>query len=775
MKTFKRIRIPVFPAVLLSLGLMAHSIAVAADAPAVHFLGPTGLRGSVAEGIITVAEVEKGSPADGMLDKGDQIVGLGSDCFHSDPRRALAAAIDAAEAEDAAGRLPLLLKDGREVVLQLPVLGSYSPTAPYECAKTDRIVERAAQALLQQGQLDKGATRANLLGLMATGEKKYFAAAAETIRNADWIKPDQEKIDAMLKGDVDMGYVGWYWGYNLIALGEYYLISKDESVLPAMRAYALGLARGQDAGGLWGHRMATEQRNGRLPGYAQMNQPSLSDFMGMLFARKCGISDPVLDAGIEQTYAYVADHIGKGAFPYGVHGPQTQFYNNNGTSGSAAICLALAGNRQGAAFFSQLAATAFDELEQGHANTFFNPLWTPLGANLSGPEVTRQFFRKSLWFHNLHRQWDGGFAGDSTAGDQEGAALLAYCLPRKALVITGRDADPSIWVEGDAATEVVMRSKTDYKSMDTDALMDMAMNSPIPQVRRQAAAALGDRREALTPTWITYLKTGTAKQKKLAISQYGWWIPIEQKLDRLDDIGAILRDPEAGIDLRVAAAEALCHFGEPAHPYYMDMVALVGKERPDDRFGEIDQALGKCVVTLCETPFAKGLVTDRDAFYAAAAKLMDHKRQHGREYGVKMLADIPLEDFHRVGGKVVHIIENQDPTYHSYHAVQGSIGAAISLLANLRVKEGLDYLVQSLEGPGKWGFKFRMLCATLPKYGAHARETLEQIKTNPLIQKDSSQGRFKGMWDAMVQTIESDENPGKLITLEEAMKAGEKK
>ena len=71
-------------------------------------------------------------------------------------------------------------------------------------------------------------------------------------------------------------------------------------------------------------------------------------------------------------------------------------FNNNGTSGSAALCMALKGNAEGAHFFSQLAATSYDGMETGHASTFFNPLWTPLGANLAGPEVTQQLWGGEL-------------------------------------------------------------------------------------------------------------------------------------------------------------------------------------------------------------------------------------------------------------------------------------------------------------------------------------------------------------------------------------------
>jgi len=657
-----------------------------AGGPETFQLGPTGMCGTLSRNAATITTVDKGSPAEGKIKVGDELVGAGETLFKIDLRRELAVAIDQAETEQAGGKLTLMLKGNKKVDLQLAVLGSYSTTAPYTCPKSEAIIARAAETLLKAGKLDTGATHAELLGLMATGEPKYIAAVAKVIQNADWIKPDAEKIEMLLKGDDDMGYVGWYWGYHLITLSEYYLLTKDASVLPAIKIYALGLARGQDSGGLYGHRMATPKRNGRLPGYAQMNQTSLSCFMGMLLAQKCGIDDPILAKGIETTYAYYATYIGKGGFPYGVHGPNSGIYNNNGTSGSAALCMVLKGNQEGARFFSQLAATSYDGLENGHASTFFNPLWTPLGANVSGPEVTRQFFQRSRWFQTMYRSWNGGFSrfgGNSREGDQAGVALLTYCLPRKVLMITGKNANETLWVKGKEATEVVERSNTDYKSKSADELLALFGN-PFPQVTRAAVWALRDKDGDVMP-WLTrLLKEGTKIEKESAIEYFGWKCPTNQALSQMELLGSILRNKKEHPEVRAAAAGSLAWLGERAYPYYNDMLALVVDEEPGDRFRDVDQSIGKSINALCGDPFKAGLVTDKALFYKAALKLADHKRQHARADGMHMLEGMPLEDFSMVADKVMHVVQNNDPTYHSYHSPGGSIGSGIAILANLR-------------------------------------------------------------------------------------------
>ncbi|MDA7931905.1 hypothetical protein N9B42_02950 [Akkermansiaceae bacterium] len=64
-------------------------------------------------------------------------------------------------------------------------------------------------------------------------------------------------------------------------------------------------------------------------------------------------------------------------------------------------------------------------------------------------------------------------------------------------------------------------------------------------MRQAAGGTLVERRKELGATWIKFLREGTPEQKKLAIGQYGWWIPIELRLPQFDDIGAILRHTEA--------------------------------------------------------------------------------------------------------------------------------------------------------------------------------------------------------------------------------------
>jgi hypothetical protein len=55
---------------------------------------------------------------------------------------------------------------------------------------------------------------------------------------------------------------------------------------------------------------------------------------------------------------------------------------------------------------------------------------------------------------------------------------------------------------------------------------------------------------------------------------------------------------------------------------------------------------GLVVWLLITTCLQARFVEHKELFYEAARKLLDHKRADGRTVGVKMLAGVPLDDFH---------------------------------------------------------------------------------------------------------------------------------
>jgi len=770
---------------VMTIFMVADPICAKKKAPMGTMIGPTGISGLYqpkwpkTPKEIKVTEIEKGSPASGTeLKPGDLIVGFGKEMFKKNPLWHLAEAIEKAESSD--GSMPLLLKSGKEVNIKLDPIGAYSSTAPYDCPKSNKIITRAAEALLKS-KSGGGATKTHLLGLMATGEKKYIDIVKEKIYSGGLLTPDSKSIDDYLNGGENkFGSSGWSWGYNLITLGEYYLLTKDEKALPAIRIYSLALARGQDALGLWGHKMARAPKH-RAPGYGTMNQPSISNLIGMMIAQKCGIKDPVLDKAVEKTYACISNVAGKGGFSYGSGGAYTQYFNNNGTSGSGAMAMALNGNQEGATFFSKAAATSYNNLTSGHASSFFNPLWTPLGTSLSGPEVTHEFFRRSLWYFNGERHWKGGFPQKTSAGAVAGQALLTYCLPRKALLITGREADPSIYVKGQEVEQVIMMSQGNYDKKSIDELVKL-LHHPFIQVRTKAIKPLARKLkdEVVKKKVMSSIVDGD-DQTKINVLSLMSSCPKDFALDYSAWIGKILRNKKESLIVRVEAAKTISNsiFQNVHAEYFADILTLIIEdELQPDRFRQKDNTLGKSVAAIL---WAKGstvktfdmeLKIDKELIYAAANKLLSHKKRKAREAGTGLLLGMPKEDFHKIGKELMHVLKDEDPGYFDYSSAINVPG--MTLLAKMNIKEGLDLLHHAIyHGGGKWAFKYRALMNTLPHYGANAEPYISKFEAHRSINKKGD--RFTPAWQKVVKKIREDKKPPKLMTFEEAMKIGASK
>lgn len=757
---------------LLAVALIMPAMTFAAKPPPPTgwHLGPTGFYGKLGKKDITVTYVTKGSPAEGKVNVGDVILSAAGKKLEGDIRKQFATAINTAEAA-ADGSLVLQLKDGKDVSLTLQKLGSYSATAPYDCKKSDAIIANAAEHIVKNK--DYGRFGFGLMGLMATGEASHLAVVKSAIREMDWAKPDVE---------LTLGPQGsaWAYGYQNILLCEYYLRTNDDYVLPAIKKYAVTLAKGRDAAGLWGHRMANPEANrgqlhGRLYGYAVMNSSSLPCYISLLLAQKCGVKDPELTAAIEQGHTFYGSFVGKGTLPYGVHDPNAKAFNNNGMSGMAAVALSLAEDKSGAQFFSRMSLASTQTMETGHTGHFFNQLWTGLGAGLAGPSATTAFFKETIWLHTLNRKWDGGFTYDtgedySYNGFNDAAShLLNYCIPRHQLYINGKGADESIFLSANAAQQTAALATLDVKKLSDDELLAL-FDHEMPKLRQEAVWQLRGRPHKFVNDVVNMLTKGTDSQRKSAIEYFGYKCPPDQVSLAVEPLAALLKDSKQEMAVRADIAGSIACLGAGAYPYYSDLLKLVLENKPQDRLGELDMQLGRALVSLCADPYAAGLVKDKELFYAAANKLMAHKRAHGRATGVKMVSAVPLEDFHWVADSVKIIMDDQDLTYTSYHNFEPKI-EAVGIYARLNIQGGIEGALSAFDAEtGKGGFKIRMLMSVLPVYGANAKYILPQVKEiNP--------GKFKNQWDKIIADIEKADPVAakKLLTFDEAKNFGKGK
>ena len=424
-------------------------------------LGPTGLRGWIYANEfetsearqIFVTKVDAGSPSAGILQRGDVILGVAGAKFSYDPRTEFGKAIGAAEGSDGVLKLTVWRKrKTSDIVVRLPVLGSYSATAPFDCPKSQRILEQGCKTLARsmkaEPEPESEITRPlNALALLASGQDEYLPLVrAEVARVAKYSDPKRE------------AYHSWFYGPITILVAEYTIATGDRTFFPDLTRLALEISRGQSSVGSWGHQFA--EPGGQLGGYGMMNAPGLPLTTSLILAREAGVKSPELDAAIAKSLLLLRFYVGKGSVPYGDHPAWTETHDDNGKNGIAAVMFHLAGEVEPARYFSRMCVASYGaERDCGHTGNFFNMLWAMPGVALSGPEATGAWMREFGWYYDLARRWDGTFRHqgppeaepDSYEGwDCTGAYLLAYAQPLRKIHLAGKR--PSIAGNVDAAT-----------------------------------------------------------------------------------------------------------------------------------------------------------------------------------------------------------------------------------------------------------------------------------------------------------------------------------
>jgi hypothetical protein len=446
-------------------------------------LGPTGARGWVyhvnANGLradtsesrqIQVQIVDTGSPAAGILAPNDVILGADGTganpvAFTSDARRALADAIDDAEAHNPATLSLLVWRAGvtSTMTITLQSMGSYSATAPYNCPKSALILEQGLQYVMASET--SGYAGFGAMSLLAGNNPANPNNAARMARVESEVLamlPDEATVTALMSDTRDDSNMQtWNRAHTLILLCEYHLLTGDTRVLPAIQAYAVNFAKNQSLFGTIGHKYSIKNidgsNNGPIIGYGPVNSAGMPYFLGLLLAKQCGITHAEIDPAIERSNRFYAYYAHKGVVPYGENKAAIGGHENNGKSALGALCFGLQPSRADEAkYYTRLALASASEREHGHTGAFFNYLWAPLGAAAGGEEAAAAHFSRMHWMLDLNRKWNGAFDYDCLFGEgpdsgeqynnfrMSTAALLTYALPLRQLYVTGKTQNPAL-------------------------------------------------------------------------------------------------------------------------------------------------------------------------------------------------------------------------------------------------------------------------------------------------------------------------------------------
>jgi len=436
--------------------------------------GPIGMAIELHQPAFTmkVGAIEPDSPAanTGKLEKGQIIVSInGQSLKDIDPRIQLGQIIAAAEATD--GILIFHIKDtpeaaAKDVVVNIPVLGTYSPTWPLNCPKSDQIVRNFAEYLKQPGS-HKGFADFGMLFLLSTGDDADLPPVRE------WVHE--------LKNKKSSGYA-WHIGYGGLAICEYYLRTGDPVALEVVQQWVDAAAKGEYLDG-WAGR-------GGVPhlgyGNGHLNAGGTHVVTFLLLAKQCGAD--VDDSLLHRTLTHFFRYAGRGSNPYGDDRPETSMVDN-GKNGKLAFTMAAAASltpegeksiyaraRDNAAMTSFYTTTF---MLHGHTGGGIGEIWRSAAMGLlhdSKQKQYREFMDHRKWHYDMSRRFDGSFGILGGAGYDKiewgNCYPFTYTVPRKTLRITG--APPSEFSKAHKLPERPWGTEADdiFLSMESTAAAD---------------------------------------------------------------------------------------------------------------------------------------------------------------------------------------------------------------------------------------------------------------------------------------------------------------
>lgn len=707
-------------------------------------LGATGARGWMfSEKLVTtsarqivVTKVEPQSPAAGVLAVHDVILGVGGKRFSYDPRTELGKALTEAEQDANGGRLQLIRwRAGKteSIILKLPVLGNYSPTAPYDCPKSTRILEQGCRRLA--AKIDSGSeseepiTRClNALALLASGNPEFIPLVRkEALWAADF------SADSMQT---------WRYGYVIMLLSEYVMVTGDQTIMPGLRRIALEAAKGQSAVGSWGHGFTLD--DGRLGGYGMMNAPGLPLTVSLILARDAGVKEPAIDRAIERSDRLLRFYIGKGAIPYGDHIPWIETHEDNGKCGIAALMFNQLGNAEGATYFSRMSlASHGSERDCGHTGNFFNILWALPGVAQSGPLATGAWMQEfGSWYLDLARRSDGSFLHQGPPElqpdsydqwDATGAILLGYAMPLKKIRLTGKKAGTVPQLDAPAANSIVRDGRgwnnadrtSFYARLGDREILDRLGSWSIV-VRERAAMELARREDAHLNDLIAMLDAGEINSRYGACQALAHLrggaapaVPMLTKTLEHEDLW-----------LRIKAAEALAAIGEPAMQTLPKLLSLLAKVDAEKDPRGMQQRYLCFALFDPHSGMLRGSLKEVDRALLAQAVQAGLKNEDGRARGsvASIYRKLSFAEIKPLLPAVLEAIRDPAPSGEMFADEVRIEG--LKVLARHHIEEGIGACARYTAVQNPWASEHRTpeLMKILLSYGARAKVAIPELQ-----------------------------------------------
>lgn len=735
---------------------------------------------------ILVTHVGRNSPADGVMQVDDVILGVGGKPFTDDARKRIAVAIQDAEKAENGSILKLTRwRDGKteDVQLKLRVMGTYSDTAPYDCLKSKRILDEACKAL-EKEPLEQNLWGAiNCLALMASGKPEYMPRVrqfAHTMAPAD------------LKLELRDGMVTWEWGYRNVFLCEYYLLTGDEAVRHAIDEYTIALAKGQSMFGTFGHGVAPPTADGKLhgsiPPYGPVNATGLISNLAIVLGKRCGVNHSEVAPAVERASRFFGYYVDKGAIPYGEHEPWP-YHENNGKNAMAALFFALQGDRPvESRYFAKMVTAGYTNREYGHTGQGFSYLWGAPGANAGGPDATAAFFKEASWHFDLVRRCDGSFTYDG--GEQYGPGqtddntyygkssyyglspnacyVLTYSLPLKRLCITGRDANRANWLGKQDVAEAILSGRFDLdRETKTAEQLVAALGDWSPVVRGWAAEELARRPEAkaMTPRLIALADGENVHVAQGACEVLG----LLKCPEALPTLVRLLAHDDRWV--RFKAAQAIKNMGDMAKPALADILKAVARTaeppEPIDWADSIQLTHGQLAAALFKGELTSSLKEADPKLLYPVIRIMSRNADGMARAKLRRFFEheLTLKDVQELAPDLIEAVKTRCPADTMFGS-EIRMGA-FKALAKYHYKEAIEAGVIFAKTQGGHGSENRTgeIMKELVPFGKAAREATAGLKElidefNAQVQRGEFPGgelndRRVGAVRSAIQAIES--------------------
>lgn len=743
-------------------------------------LGPTGLRGwmyfrledqSAESRQILITAVDKGSPADGIVQVNDVILGAFGKPFADDARKSFGHAI--AAAEEKTGILPLLLwRDGKSstVELKLQVLGAYSSTAPYDCPKSRNIFEQGCRLIAEKGLANTDIPdHLNALALLASGDDKYRPMLDEYAK----------KVAASLQNE---NVWNWYIAYGNLFLSEFALATGNKSAFPELTQVSARGVRNQCMNGMWGH--APPLPDGHSEGYGGMNVIGLPMTISLALARQAGIRDAAMDKAIDKSAAFLRYFVDKGAVPYGDHLPWAKAHDDNGKSSCAAVMFDILGDREAATFNSWMATAAYDGREQGHCGNFWNMLWALPGVSRSGPLATGAYLKEQAWYYDLARNWKGGFVyqkvaideyGSYSKWDLTGAYLMSFGLYQKSLYILGKKPSVAPVLNGDAVNKLIAAGRDRFPEGERngyfkrkDEELIEGLKSWSPCVRHHSALAIGKRGGDFAPTLLEMLAGKDRYARYGAVEALGRLGKAASPA--LPQLYACLKESDGC--LQYVTSEALARIGDKAS--VGELFAMSLRPSPNDSRRMHQRPASRALFAPYPgnrepaSLLANSLEgVDTQQLLPVLDSLLRNDDSVVRASVVPVLSKLSDRDLAPLLPTLVKAVETLAPTNEMWGDDIRISG--LDILSRRHISEGMHLCVSSIQW--RWGLKLKERMEILSRYGKNARVVLPELRKlagelasreNPQKTSEKSQLLTK-----TISAIEASNEEPKLVTLAE--------